>query len=102
MGSKSDKNFQLQKKRAIRAISGANSKYHTLIVNIFLGSQIFLSGVQIFSGGLRNFWGVEKFSGGGLSNFLGVEKFSGGGRNFRGGLRKFFGGGVEKFFWGGS
>ena len=30
-----------------------------LIVNIFLGSHIFLCGVQIFSGG------VEKFSGGG-------------------------------------
>ena len=48
-----------------------------LIVNIFLGSEIFLSRVQIFSGG------VEKFSGGG-------EKFSGGGE-------KFSGGGVEKF-----
>ena len=39
-----------------------------LIVNIFLGSHIFLSGVQIyFQGGLRNFrgGGVEKFLGGG-------------------------------------
>ena len=35
-----------------------------LIVNIFLGAEIFSSGVQIFS------WGVEKFSGG-LRNFTG-------------------------------
>ena len=50
-----------------------------LIVNIFLWSEILLSEVQIFSGGLRNFFlgggseifggGVEKFSGGGLRNF---------------------------------
>ena len=52
-----------------------------LIVNIFLGSETFLSGVQIFSRG------VEKFSGGGLRNFQG-----GGLRNFRGGLRSFRGG----------
>ena len=59
-----------------------------LIVNIFLGSEIFLSGVQIFSGRVENFF---FFLGGGVENFFlgggGVEKFSGGGlRNFRGGL----------------
>ena len=62
-----------------------------LIVNIFLGSEIFASGVQIFSGG------IEKFSreGGGLRNFPGEElrNFRGGGlRNFRGGVEKFSGG----------
>ena len=38
-----------------------------VIVNIFLGSEIFLSGVQIFFGGggwVEKFRGVEKFSGG--------------------------------------
>ena len=42
-----------------------------------------------FTGGLRNFWEIEKFSGGGgLRNFRGGGwKLSGGGglRNFRGG-----------------
>ena len=37
-----------------------------LIVNIFLGSEIFSSKIEIFSRGLRN------FRGGGLSNFRGV------------------------------
>ena len=65
-----------------------------LIVNIFLGSEIFSSGVQIFSGG------VEKISevGAGLRNF-----FLGGGlRNFRGGFEKFSGGGLKIFFLGGG
>ena len=46
-----------------------------LIANIFLGVEIFSSRVEIFLGGLRNFWG------GGLRNFLG------------GGVRIFLGGG---------
>ena len=68
-----------------------------------MGLRFFSSGVEIFSGGLRNirgggsweiFWGIGKFSGGGgcWEIFGGVEKFSGGWEIF-GGLRNFRGGG---------
>ena len=72
-----------------------------LPLNIFFGLIFFRVGLRyFFTGGLRNFWEIEKFSGGG-----GVEKFSGGGGwklSGGGGLRNFRGGGgVEKFSGGG-
>ena len=57
------------------------------------GLEIFGGGVEKFSeGGLRNFWGVERFS-------RVVVKFSGGGGGGSRLRRIFFGGGggVEKF-----
>ena len=85
------------------------------IVNIFFGAEISSSGVEIFSGGLRNFffggggglknfwWGVEKIfcGGGGVENFQKFEISSrgfetlGGLRNFLKGLRNFRG--VENY-----
>ena len=46
--------------------------------------------------------GLRYFQGGGLRNYRGVEKFSGGVEKFSWGVEKFSGGGVENFSGGGG
>ena len=102
---------EIERKRKKGMLGGGG-----LPLNIFLGLIFFrvglrnYRGVEKFSGGVEKFsWGVEKFSGGvekfsggGEKFSWGVEKFSGRGlRNFRGELRNFRGG-VEKLSGGGA
>ena len=63
---KSERKEVERKRKKMRRDGGGGGE---LMANIFLGSPIFLNGVQIFSGGVEKFLGVEKFSGGGLRNF---------------------------------
>ena len=65
------KEIEKEKKKKEMLVGG-------LPLNIFLRSTFFRVG-------LRNFRGVEKFSGGVDKLWWGVEKFFGGLRNFRGG-----------------
>ena len=100
---------EVERKRKRNKMGGGG-----LIVNIFLGVEIFSFEVVIFSRGLKNYF---FFGGGGLRNFPGgVKKFFGEGlrkiwgggyvvKNFCGvekiqGVEKFSGGGEVEKFWG--
>ena len=55
---------EIERKRKKGMLGGGG-----LPLNIFLGLIFFRVGLRYFQGGLRNYRGVEKFSGGGLRNF---------------------------------
>ena len=82
---------EIERKRKKRDVGGGG--YH--LTTYFWGLYYIRVGLRYFQGGgrVRNYRGVEKFSGGVERFSWGVEKFSGGVEKFSGGVEKFSGGG---------